>query len=153
MKTASVVDDKKPMFLFFSKNIFVIWLIRISHLEIFWDKHLNCEIEFRHCGESNSLRGSHRQVTQTVDPSSKPCCLLPKGRQSQKTEKKGNSPGSTLGGSLPSRLESPRAEFCLTLPASLPFPLPNLPQPFFFLTFQYKEKQSPLSNYLAYQGG
>lgn len=65
-----MVDDKKPMFLFFKKNIFVIWLTCISHFEIFWDKHWNCEAESHHYGERSHLNGSHCQVTQTADPSS-----------------------------------------------------------------------------------
>ena len=42
----------------FSKNIFVIWLTCISHFAIFWDKYLNCEIEFHHSRERGSPNGS-----------------------------------------------------------------------------------------------
>lgn len=52
-----MVEDKKPMFLFSleKKNIFVIWLICVSHFEIFWDKHLNCEIGFHHKMETSRV--------------------------------------------------------------------------------------------------
>lgn len=38
------------------KNIFVIWLACISHFEIFWDKHRNCEPESHHYGERSVFR-------------------------------------------------------------------------------------------------
>lgn len=37
---------------------FVIWLICISHFEIFWDRHLNCDIEFHRYGASQSPHGN-----------------------------------------------------------------------------------------------
>ena len=60
----------QPMFLFLKKNIFVIWLVCVSHFEIFWDKHLNCEIEFHRSGESQGPHGSHLLLTYVADPSS-----------------------------------------------------------------------------------
>lgn len=78
------------MFLFlvfwvFFLNIFVIWLICVSHFEIFWDKHLNCDIEFHHHGASQGPHGnpplllsSSRQLTWL------PLASVSEGKPSQK---------------------------------------------------------------------
>lgn len=99
----------------FLKNIFVIWLACFSHFEIFWDKHLNCEIKFHHYGERSCPNRSHRQVTQTADPSSNLAVSLRRKIHVRGFKENETAHMSDKEVTLPNRLEMLRVEFGLAL--------------------------------------
>ena len=97
----------------FLKNIFVIWLACISHFEIFWDKHWNCEIEFHHSRERSSHNGSYCQVTPTSDPSSNLAVGLRRKTRVRRYKEKETAHMANWEVISPNRLEALRVEFCL----------------------------------------